>query len=260
MSSLVNTLRRCHSTVRGLMNSCGADLGVRQSVAGEPGDLRLLRREHVARLDRALAHRLAGGQELAAGALGERLGADAAEHLVGGAQLLARVARAGSRDAATRRTPAGRGRGGRRCGCARGARSPRGRARSAAWPSLSSARDRARTPSAQSVPLARVRSSSCRRARRGDLAGVAAGARLDQLDERPAEEPEILVLARALRGGERRPGSGRGRCTARRSRTRPDRSLVPRPWRSRPRRPASISAQRLGLLAAPGERAPARRT
>ena len=53
-----------------------ADLGVRAAVAGEPGDLRLLRRERVARLGGALARRLAGGQQLAAGALGERLGAD----------------------------------------------------------------------------------------------------------------------------------------------------------------------------------------
>ena len=81
----------------------GADLRVRLPVDGEPGDLRLLRGEQVARLDREPAHRLAGGRQLAPGTLGEPLGADAAERLVGGAKLLARVDAPASRDAATRR-------------------------------------------------------------------------------------------------------------------------------------------------------------
>jgi hypothetical protein len=41
-------------------------------------------------LDGALAHLLAGRDQLPAGALGERLHADRDEHVVGGAQLLAR--------------------------------------------------------------------------------------------------------------------------------------------------------------------------
>ncbi len=73
---------------------------------------------------------------------------------------------------------------------------------SAAAPSLSSARDRASTPSAQSVPAARVRSSSGCSAAAADLAGTASGARLDQLDQCPAEEPQIVVLACLLGGGE----------------------------------------------------------
>src|SRR3954462_15402925 len=40
----------------------GADLRVRLPVARHAGDLRLLRREEVARLDRELAHRVAGGR------------------------------------------------------------------------------------------------------------------------------------------------------------------------------------------------------
>ena len=68
-----------------------ADLRVREPVAGQPGDLCLLRRQLVARVVRPLAHGLAGGQQLATGALGEPLRPDAAEHLVGGAQLLAGV-------------------------------------------------------------------------------------------------------------------------------------------------------------------------
>jgi hypothetical protein len=40
-----------------------------------------------ARLDGAFAHGLAGGEQLASGALGERLGAHRGEHLVGGVQV-----------------------------------------------------------------------------------------------------------------------------------------------------------------------------
>ena len=41
----------------------GADLRVRTPLTSESGDLRLLRGEHVARLDGVLAHRLASGQQ-----------------------------------------------------------------------------------------------------------------------------------------------------------------------------------------------------
>ena len=58
----------------------GADLRVGQAVAGQAGDLLLLGRELVARLDGALAHLLARRQQLAARALGERLHADRGEH------------------------------------------------------------------------------------------------------------------------------------------------------------------------------------
>ncbi len=50
-----------------------ADLGVREAVAGEPRDLGLLGGEVVPGLDGAFADTLAGGQQLALGALGERL-------------------------------------------------------------------------------------------------------------------------------------------------------------------------------------------
>src|SRR5438105_4147271 len=69
----------------------GADLRIREPVAGEPRDLGLLGGELVARLDGAFAGRLAGGQELAPGPLGEPLHAHRVQHLVGDAQLLARV-------------------------------------------------------------------------------------------------------------------------------------------------------------------------
>src|SRR2546430_5847140 len=60
-------------------------------VRGEPRDLLLLRGELAARLVTPLAHLLAGREQLAAGALGECVGAKADEHLIGGAELFARV-------------------------------------------------------------------------------------------------------------------------------------------------------------------------
>jgi hypothetical protein len=51
----------------------GADLLVRQPVAGEPSDLRFLRGEISPRIGPPLAHVLPGGQQLAAGAAGEPL-------------------------------------------------------------------------------------------------------------------------------------------------------------------------------------------
>src|SRR5918999_5351977 len=68
-----------------------ADLGVGQAVAGEPGDLGLLGGEVLARLDGALTGALAGRRELALGTRGEGLDTHPDEHLVGGAQLFARV-------------------------------------------------------------------------------------------------------------------------------------------------------------------------
>ena len=74
---------------------------------------------------------------------------------------------------------------------------------SASSPSLSNARERACDPERP------ARSGDARalfelRQRRGCLVGGAGPrARLDELDERPAEEPQILVLARAPGGGER---------------------------------------------------------
>src|SRR5215204_2562082 len=67
------------------------DLGVRQAVASQPSDLPLLLGQVVARLDAALAHRLARRLQLAAGALRERLHADRGEQPVGGAELDAGV-------------------------------------------------------------------------------------------------------------------------------------------------------------------------
>src|SRR5450755_2515588 len=69
----------------------GPDLRVRLPAGSQARDLHLLRGQLVERLDRALTHCLAGGQQLAAGALGERLHAHVREHRVSGSQLLAGV-------------------------------------------------------------------------------------------------------------------------------------------------------------------------
>src|SRR5260370_25210119 len=69
----------------------GPDLHVGAAVAGEPGDVRLLGGELADRLDRPLAHRVAGGQQLTPGPFGERLDAHRGEQAVGGPQLGAGV-------------------------------------------------------------------------------------------------------------------------------------------------------------------------
>src|SRR5919106_1305517 len=68
-----------------------ADLGVGEAVAGETCDLSLVRCEQAARLVGARAGGLAGCRELATGALRKPLGSEAAERVVGGTKLLARV-------------------------------------------------------------------------------------------------------------------------------------------------------------------------
>src|SRR5262249_56857334 len=69
----------------------GADLRVRAAGEREAGDVLLVRREVVARVVAALARRLAGGQQLVPGALGEAVGAGRLEQLARGAQVLAGI-------------------------------------------------------------------------------------------------------------------------------------------------------------------------
>jgi hypothetical protein len=61
MSSLVNTLCRCHSTVRGLRKRRAPISGVREAVTGEVGDQRFVGGEAVAGLDAPLVSGLTGG-------------------------------------------------------------------------------------------------------------------------------------------------------------------------------------------------------
>src|SRR4051794_40646252 len=58
------------------------DVRVRDPLAGEPCDLSLLSREVLPGLNGAFADSLAGGQQLALGAFGERGGTHLGEHLV----------------------------------------------------------------------------------------------------------------------------------------------------------------------------------
>ena len=91
MSSLENTFRRCHSTVRGLRNSVEPMLGVRAAFGCELRDLALVTREVVARLDGPLARGGPGGQQLALRALGETVEAQLGQHPVRDAQVFACV-------------------------------------------------------------------------------------------------------------------------------------------------------------------------
>src|SRR5580658_891040 len=75
----------------GAQKELSGDLRVRLPAGGEARDLRLLRGQLVECRDGPLAHRLAGGQELAVGALGECLHAHVREHCVRDPQLLAGI-------------------------------------------------------------------------------------------------------------------------------------------------------------------------
>src|SRR5829696_1287475 len=67
------------------------DLRIRQALAGQRRDLSLLRGQVVARLDRTLAHLLAGHLKLSACAIGESLHPDRRELVVGGTELDTRI-------------------------------------------------------------------------------------------------------------------------------------------------------------------------
>jgi len=92
IASLVKTFRRCHSTVLALMNSSAPISGfVRPSVPSKPCDVLLLGGELVTGIVSALAHLLAGGQQLASSPVGESICAHRGEHVVRIAELLTRV-------------------------------------------------------------------------------------------------------------------------------------------------------------------------
>src|SRR3954452_11750954 len=75
----------------GAQEETDANLRVREPVASETGDLLLLGGQLVAGLDRPPAHRLAGGLQLATGALGEGLQAHVGEPAVRGPEPISRV-------------------------------------------------------------------------------------------------------------------------------------------------------------------------
>ena len=89
--SLANTLRRCHSTVRGLRKSRAPISGFESPSRASCAICRSCAVSSSRVSTRPLAHLLARRQQLAPGALGERLHADRGELVVGGAELRARV-------------------------------------------------------------------------------------------------------------------------------------------------------------------------
>ena len=82
-SSLRNDFRRWYSTVLGLMKSCAAISRLVLSVRRETGDLRLLWRELIERVDGPLARLLARRLELDPRALCEGLHPEVREELEG---------------------------------------------------------------------------------------------------------------------------------------------------------------------------------
>ena len=202
MPSLVKTLRRWYSTVRGLMNSrapiSGLDRPSRASRAiwascgGELG-----RAVSAVRL-RAVSP-VASSSRAARSANASR--PIAANMLVRGAQLLARVDAAGARGAATRRRAGGRGRAPART---RGAAEPVDRLAVEALGGLAVAEQRARARLEPERPVGAGRrwslsaSRSSASAARSGLPGPRG--RLDQLGQRPGRDAQLVrVLGWPLR-------------------------------------------------------------
>ena len=195
------------------------------------------------------------------GPLGERLAAHRGEHVVRGAQLLARVEppalaaqplaveQVGARELA-------RGRG-----CGRAARSPRGRAPRRPRRRSAARASGPRRPSAQSVPLARVAPRAARaRRRRRSVLPLRAAASTSSTSAQSATQP--------CAGGRwpLRPPAQRVRVAAEavvEHRARPvldGSSPAPRRGRPRPRSVRAISAAGLGLAARARRPASAPRT
>ena len=249
MPSFVNTLRRCHSTVRALMKSWAPISGFDRPSRAR----RAICVSWAVRSSRvstcACAPSAPVAEQLPPRALGEALHADRVEHLVRDAQLAARV------DPAVRRR----------------SHSPYSR-----WVRASSARTRVRPRC--SMRLAEGASATSPVAQEGSRAGldperpVGAGS---PAPSRPAVQGlasrgrffRFAWPARSARSGpssRRRPRdtrwrsrrrraprrTGPGRCRGRRARTRRWRARCPRRGR-RPRAASSRSASRLAYLTSP---------
>ena len=205
---------------------------------------------------RGAAHRLAGGEQLAPGALGERL-APRCGRTCRARRAAARVRRrAGARGAATRRRRGARGRGGPRRGCARAARWPRGRAlrRLAVGQQRARAGLHAERPVGAAAPV-RARSGARARSAVASVAPLRAPASISSTSAQPktttsscsqarlGARQRLLVAAEAVVQQRGRPLDGapapcRRRCA-------PPRAGRPRsartPAASSPRHAASIS-------------------
>src|SRR4051794_15287868 len=161
-----------------------ADLLVREALTREASDLKLLGGEVVARLHGALAGGLAGGAQLAPGALGECLDAHGAELVVGVAQLDARIDAA----ALTAQPLAVDQLGTGEVHAAAGAREPFDRLTVQALGHLIGSQERARPGLEAEGPVAAAGPSVLAEPvqRGGGLArGAGADARLDELGQHP---------------------------------------------------------------------------
>ena len=180
----------------------GADLRVRAPVDREPGDLQLLGGQLVVRLDRPPANGLAGREQLALGALGERLRPDAPEELVGRAQLLARVRTAvlPAQPLAVHELAAGAMHG------HAGPAQALDRLAVERLGIVAVAGQRARPGQYAERPVSArgagpLLEPAQRRGR--DVGPFAPGRSLDELGEHPVDHAEVLVLVRTLGRGER---------------------------------------------------------
>ena len=163
----MKTLPRCHSTVRALRNDWAPISGW----SARPCASRATDASCAVSAARVSSGRLGsvspGGQELAAGALGERLGAHSGQHLIRGPQLGRGRPFGGLRGAAIRRRADGRGRAPAGAGSGSAGRWLRDKGRRRPAPSVSRARDRAAMPRPKSVPQAAAVSASRSSASRG---------------------------------------------------------------------------------------------
>ena len=214
--------------MRGLRNSRAPISGFDSPSRASRAICRSCGGQIVARLDRPLAHRLAGRQQLTAGALGERLHADRRELVVRGAQLRTRVDPAilAAQPLAVEQVRAGE------LGPQPGAAQPLDRL--AIQPLGGVARrsaalgERASMPSAKSVPLGWVVSASRSSASRAS-SDVAARARPPRRARAaPTSTPTARRCSRWLAGPPTPPPrSGRDRCRGPRPPSAPDRRRCP---------------------------------
>ncbi len=219
MSSLPKTLWRWYSTVRGLMNSRAPISGLERPSRASRAIWASRARELIRRSDGAFAGGLAGGLQLARGALGERLDAHRREHLVRGAQLLAGV----QAPLLAAQPFAVEEMGASELGADPRAGEPLDRLAVEALGGLAVAEQR---PRAGLDPQRPVGAAGARRLREPPE-GVGSRARASRCGRRPRSAPRAPTWRTATRRGMRRlaaprpapPRSGRGRCRAARSPT-----------------------------------------
>lgn len=179
----------------------GADLGVREIVAGQPGDLRLLCGELPECLGCPSANCLASGEQFAAGTLGKSFCPDAAERVMGKVKLLAgfQAPVRATQPFAVQELSTGEVDGD---------------------PGPGEALDRLSVERVGGFAIAQGRTGagldSERPLRpggacsflqspqgcRADVRSIAARSRLDQLGQAPAKETQVIMFTDPLRGGE----------------------------------------------------------